>query len=470
MMPRQVVHAFGDDALGELDAVGLAARIRRGEVSAREVTAAAIARAQRVEPQLGAIQIAAYDAARHAANCCGQGMFSGVPSFVKDNTDLAGWPTTYGSCAVPVRPAARDGAFSRQFLAQGFVVLGKSTTPEFGLNASTEFRDRAPTRNPWSLAHSCGASSGGAAALVASGVVPLAHANDGGGSIRIPAACCGLVGLKPTRGRLVDGEAARALPLNIIGEGVLTRSVRDTAHFFHYAESFYRNPALLPVGRVERPLRRRLKIGFYLDSVSGHATDSDTRAAVTATASLLEQLGHRVESMPPPGGARFAHDFSVYWGGLAYLVARFGERSFGPGFDASQLDAFSRGLVAFYKRYWPQTLGVLHRLKCSARDYARVFDRYDIVLSPVLAHVTPELGHLSPEQPFEQLFERLHRYVGFTPWNNAAGGPALSLPLGRSSAGLPIGVHFSAAHGDERTLLELAFELEYAAPWPRLTD
>src|SRR5512139_3873996 len=223
------VSAFTDDALGEDDAVGIAARIRSGEVSAAEVEAAAVARVRRVDPVLHAVAHAAYDRPRRSTDT-GAALY-GVPTFVKDNTDVVGMPSNHGSAAWTTRPAKRDGRYTRQYLSTGMTVLGKSRLPEFGFNATTEFMDEEPTRNPWNTGYSVGASSGGAAALVASGAVPVAHANDGGGSIRIPAAAAGLVGLKPSRGRHIAGEETRFLPVDIVSEGVVTRTVRDTAAF-----------------------------------------------------------------------------------------------------------------------------------------------------------------------------------------------------------------------------------------------
>jgi len=466
----KTIHAFTNDVLGDLDATGLADLIRAGQISPREAAEAAIARAQRVEPQLNAIELAAYEQALLSAGTPQKGGFAGVPTFVKDNTDVKGLPTKHGSKAVSARPAKADGAFARQFLDQGFVCLGKSTLPEFGFNATTEFMGGAPTRNPWHTDYSSGASSGGSAALVAAGVVPIAHANDGGGSIRIPAACCGLIGLKPTRGRLVDSESARALPINIVSEGVVTRSVRDTAHFYAGAEQSFRNRSLPPMGLVKGPGNRRLKIGLVFDSITGHATDADTRATVAMTAKMLEDMGHNVIEMPLPIKQTFANDFSIYWGMLSFLVTTFGKKIISPDFDASRLDNLSKGLVGLYKKNFHKTPLVLYRLKKSREDYARIFDEYDLVLSPVLAHTTPELGYLSPDQDFDALLARLQNYVSFTPLNNASGSPAISLPMGATPKGLPIAVQFSANHGDERTLLEVAYALEEAKPWRRIQD
>ncbi|HEX5277144.1 MAG TPA: amidase [Fluviicoccus sp.] len=462
MTDAKTVHAFCDDALGGLDATAIATLIARGELSRREVAEAAIARAKRLEPHINAIELPLFDTALDAATATASGAFAGVPTFIKDNTDLKGLPTNQGSAAVNARPAKDDGAFAKQLLAQGFVTLGKSRMPEFGFNASTEFMGLNPVRNPWHLDYSSGASSGGAAALVAAGVVPIAHANDGGGSIRIPAAACGLVGLKPTRGRFIDAEASSSLPVNIVGEGVVTRTVRDTARFFAGMEQVYRNRRLPGVGSVEGPGKRRLRVGLVLDSINGAPTDAATRETVLQTARLLESLGHRVSEMPLSIKPSFADDFSIYWGMLSFLVSTFGKQLMSPDFDKKMLDNLSVGLARHYRKNALKTPAVLYRLKKSQDDYARNFRDYDVVLSPVLSHTTPKLGWLSPEQDFESLFARLLQYVSFTPLNNATGSPAISLPLGATAEGLPIAVHFSGAHGDEKTLLELAFELEQA--------
>ncbi len=464
------VHAFIDDALGDADATALARRIRSGEVSTDEVRRAAVGRALRMQPLLDAVECADYEGVGAAPTVSHSAPFAGVPTFVKDNVDLAGLPTGQGTDAFVPRTAVRDGPFVAQLRTQGLAVLGKSRLPEFGFNASTEFARRDPVRNPWNPAYSAGASSGGAAALVAAGVVPLAHGNDGGGSIRIPAAVCGLVGLKPTRGRLVGDPVDDRLPVRIVSEGVLTRTVRDTAIFLATAERHHRNPALPPVRSVEGPSSTRLRVAVLMDSPNGVATDAETRGCVGAAADLLSGLGHHVEEVRAVAPARFAEDFSRYWELLGLLVTTTGRRIFGPDFDASAADNLTRGLAHACRRELWRVPGTVRRLRRSTGDYRRFFSRYDVLLSPVLTHTTPPLGHLSPTLPFEVLFPRLQAYVGFTPLNNAAGGPAISLPLGHTSRGLPIGCHLSADLGDERTLLELAFELEEARPWARIQD
>ena len=459
------VHAFGDDALGDLDSVGVAAAIAGGAISAREAAEASIARASVVNPVLNAIEHPDFERALAAADHPSPGVFSGVPTVVKDNTDVAGLPSDQGSLAVRSGPAAANDPFTDQFLSAGFTVLGKSTMPEFGFNATTEYATLPPTCNPWNTRYSAGASSGGSAALVASGVVPIAHANDGGGSIRIPAAACGLVGLKPTRDRVVAAAEAAKLPVDIISNGVVTRTVRDTAHFMAATQAYRPAPGLPPLGLVEGASDRRLRIGLIVDSVTGTPTDDETRKAVLATADLLTSLGHDVHEVDLPVDRRFMEDFKHYWGLLAFSTQHFGRRVMGPTFDKSLTDPLTRGLARRFVRQAWRTPLAMRGLRASEQRYRDAFADVDLILSPTLGHVTPKLGYLSPAVEFSVMFERLVRYVAFTPINNASGGPAISLPLGRTRAGMPIGVHFSAPHGDEQTLLEIAYELESAQPF-----
>jgi amidase len=236
------VCAFGDDALGDLDAVGLVEALRSGSVSAAELVEAAIARTEAVNPTLNGLAHEAFDRARKRANSPTPygGFFDGVPTFVKDNVAVEGMPTMQGTDAWDPKPMAADGDFARVFLATGLVPLGKTQMSEFGFSASAEHPRIGPVRNPWNPDFTAGASSSGAGAFVAAGAVPIAHANDGAGSIRIPAAVNGLVGLKPTRGRLPLDEQAARMPLHLVANGVVSRSVRDTAAFFREAERAYR--------------------------------------------------------------------------------------------------------------------------------------------------------------------------------------------------------------------------------------
>ena len=463
------VHAFTDDALGTHDAVALANLIRKGKLSATEVAQAAIARARSVADKLNAIEITAYDQALAQTHLPARpGVFAGVPTFIKDNADLEGFPTRNGTRSYTPKVAEENGPYTAQYLAQGFTVLGKSQMPEFGFNASTEFEGEHPTRNPWNTDYSPGGSSGGSAALVAAGVVPIAHANDGGGSIRVPAACCGLVGLKPTRNRHLNNKAAQSMPINIVSEGVVTRSVRDTAYFHYGMETVYRNPKLKPIGKVEGPSQRKLRLGLVIDSITGTPTCPETRAVVEDVARLMEKLGHRVEPMQIGVPSSFIEDFTLYWSLLAFMMGSLGKLILGSDFDAQRLDPFTRGLVEQYRKNFWRTPAALWRLNRSAHLYAEMIKPYDAVLSPVLGHTVPRLGHLSPAQGYESLMERLSRYIVFTPLNNAAGSPAIALPAGMSSDGLPIGVQFQAAHGEERTLLDLAYQLEAERPFKKI--
>ncbi|GAA2494449.1 amidase [Streptomyces gobitricini] len=465
---RTTVHAFRDDALGEHDAVGLAEAIRRREVGAVEAARDAAERVRAVEARLNAVQVH-LDAPAHATGS--DGAFAGVPAFLKDNTDYLGLPTGHGSTAFTPRDARRHAPFARQFLSSGVTVLGKTRLPEFGFSPTTEYEGAEPVRNPWNTGYSAGGSSGGSAALVAAGAVPVAHANDGGGSIRIPAACCGLVGLKPTRGRVLANAQSRQLPLDIVSDGVVSRSVRDTAAFLAAAETYWRNPKLPPLGLVEGPSERRLRIGFLLDSPNGVPADTTTRAAVTDTVATLERLGHAVEPVELALDPRFTDDFLTYWGLLSFLIGATG-RTLGANFDRRRMDGLSQGLREEYLKKWRHTPGVLRRLKRTREAYAAAFRGLDLVLSPVLAHTTPPIGHLSPAVPYPRLIERILAYVAFTPLNNVVGTPSISVPTTTTTTGdgLPVGVMFSGRPGSERTLLEVAFALEADRPFRRIQD
>ncbi|MCW2817988.1 MAG: nylA 2, partial [Marmoricola sp.] len=343
--PSARVHAFTDDALGDDDAVGLVVRIRSGQVSRREVVDAAVARTERVDAELRAVASQRFDRARQEALVDHDGWFAGVPTFVKDNSDLSGLPTQHGTRAFVARPARADGDVARVLGLVGTTPLGKTRLSEYGFSATAEFMDDEPVRNPWRTTHSSGASSAGAAVLVAAGAVPLAHANDGGGSIRIPAAVNGLVGLKPTRGRTPSDAMNRQMPVRIVHDGVVTRSVRDSAAFLREAERAYRDLELPPVGDVTGPARHRLRVALATRPVNGQEVDAETLAATLATAALLEDLGHHVEPVEPAAPAHLADDFLLYWAFLALAITRGGRRSFGPDYDRSRNDHLTQGLA-----------------------------------------------------------------------------------------------------------------------------
>lgn len=467
------VSAFTDDALGTHDATGVAQEIRSGRISAREAVDAAIARVDAVDPQLGATMVRDVERARRRAGHVPTGTdapFAGVPSAIKDNVHWSGVPMTMGSDALPTTEVDGDGPFVKQFLSTGVVPVATTTCPPFGWTATTERPDGRVTRNPWDTGYSSGGSSGGSAALVASGAVPIAHGNDGGGSIRIPAAVCGLVGLKVSRGRLLGDPSTDKTPIKIVVNGVLTRTVRDTAAFIAAAERHHPADKLPPIGLVEGPGARRLRIGTMLDSPLIGPSDSQTREAVTQVAGLLAGLGHDVvEDTTVPVPQFFKTDFEDYWGLLAFASHVQGKQLYGKDFDADRLDKFTLGLSAKTKRRLLRTPLYMARLGATALAAETLFPRQlDLLLTPTLCHTTPRIGYLSGDLDFDTHLERLTKYAGFTPLHNVTGQPSISLPLGRTDDGRPIGVMLSARRGQERLLLELAFELEAAAPFARL--
>ena len=462
------VHAFGDDALGDLDAVGLSEAIRAGSVGRTDVIEAAIARTEAVNPALNGLAHKAFEQARATASGTpSSAFFSGVPTFLKDNVDVTGQPTMRGSDAWAPRNAVADGEFTQVYLATGPTPLGKTQMSEFGFSAAAEHPRLGPVRNPWDTDYTAGASSSGSGAFVAAGVVPIAHANDGGGSIRIPAACNGIVGLKPSRGRLPLDAELRRMPVGIVANGVLTRSVRDTAAFYREAERIWRNPKLAPVGDVTGPGRQRLRIAVATDSVRRECGQELTELTLKS-AGVLEELGHRVEHIDEhPVPDSFVDDFILYWGFLALVQVRTGRRAFGDTFDRTRLDALTLGLERHTGRNLHRLPGAIMRLRRMRRRSAEFYQTYDVLLTPTLADMTPRVGHLAPTD-YQQVMDRLIDWVAFTPLQNVTGDPAISLPLAQSGEGMPVGMMFAADLGQEALLLELAYELEEAKPWARI--
>jgi amidase len=454
------VDATRHDALGSDDVMELQHRLRRRQVSARELRDAARARLAAVNGELNAV-VRDLDVTP-AVN----GPLAGIPSALKDNEDIAGYPTLHGSWAPADTPATSTHPWVGQYLTLGFEPIAKTTLPEFGLTASTESSRYGATRNPWDPSRSVGGSSGGSAALVAAGVVPIAHANDGGGSIRIPAAACGLVGLKPTRGRLVDLPELDRLPVNLVTQGVLTRSVRDTAYYFAEAERLRPAAGMPPVGMVVRPESRRLRIGVFTDAVAGMAVDPRVRDAVRATGRTLQDLGHEVDEIAAPVDEGFGRDFLRYWALLSFSLQKAGGRLLGTDFDASRTEQLTQGLSRMAQQQALRLPGSLRRLVRVSKEPEAVYATYDALVSPVLSTPAPLIGELGPEVPAREHIVRLLRFASFTAWQNVTGAPAISLPLARTEDGVPIGVQVAAPRGEERRLLSLAYELETAMPWP----
>jgi amidase len=350
----------------------------------------------------------------------------------------------------------------------GLIVLGKSATPEFGLSPTTEPLVSGPTRNPWDLTRSAGGSSGGAAAAVAAGIVPFAHGNDGGGSIRIPAACCGLFGFKPSRGRMIGARGeTRVTDLGV--QHALTRSVRDSAALFAATEDAAPGARYPAVGLVTAPAWRRLRVGVVVETALGEAPAPEIAKAVQDVAHQLAGLGHQVQPTRwPVDGPQFRDDFLLLWAAGARDAVDEVARAIGRAPDENLLEPFTLGLAEMARRAPAEAVPqAVRRLETAAIEYDTWFvaQQFDVVLSPVLARLPPPIGLLAPNVPFETLIERLTAYVGYTPLHNVAGAPAMSAPLAWTADGRPIGTMFAARRGAERTLFELGYELEAAWPW-----
>ncbi|HEX4695013.1 amidase [Sphingomonas sp.] len=452
--------------MADWDATETAAAIRGGAVSALEAVDAAITRAEAIDPQLNFLVAEGFERARERARApLGDGPFAGVPFLIKDLDDLIGLPTRSGSRATAgLAPATRQSALTDGLIAAGLNPIGKSATPEHGFLPTTEPLAFGPTRNPWDPARSAGGSSGGAAAATAAHVVPFAHASDGGGSIRIPASCCGLFGLKPSRGRTLATDPGH-FPLPLSVQLCVSRSVRDSAALLAAVEA--KDGGLPRVGMVDAPAAKRLRIGLVIDSASGGVPDPEVASAIEGTATLLEQLGHHVERTAWPAPiANMGDAFLLAWSqGAANILAEAGERlGHAPGLD--EVEPFSLAMATIVASApagaVEQAVAFLDSLRA---PYDTWLALYDMILSPVLSLPPPELGWLAPDLPVETMAERLTRYVGYTTAFNVVGAPAMSVPAAWTAQGLPIGAQFGAAVGAEAALLGLAYELEEARPW-----
>jgi len=451
--------------LATLDAVGTAEAIRSGRMTALEAVDAAVGRAEAVEPRLNAIVTEAFGRARESARGPLAGPFAGVPTFIKDLDDVRGLPTHAGSRSFGKSPAAGQGPYVDALEKSGLVFLGKSATPEFGLTSTTEPIFGGPSRNPWNTDHSTGGSSGGAAALVAARVVPAAHATDGGGSIRVPASCCGVFGLKPSRGRAVP--LGRPIgPVDISISHAVTITVRDSAQWLAVTERTGADQVFAPLGMIERTKPRRLRIALDLETLSGLPVDAEVVEATQDTARLLESLGHTVEVAPMTLAKRaFMDAFSIYWAFNAARVADGLEAALGRPVTDQDLEPWTLGLRQYFLEHRAGFDAAVATLRASVATCEEFFTRHDVLLTPTLAQLPPRIGWLGSDVPFQTAMDRLMGFVGFTPVQNASGQPAMSVPLNWSKSGLPIGSHFAARAGDERALLELGYQLEEARPW-----
>ncbi len=471
-----------------MDAVAQAEQVRTGAVSPSELVDAAIARIEAVNPQLNAVVRDRFEQARtEAAGELPDGPFRGVPLLLKDLSCEIEGETLYEGMRF-LRDAdyhaTRTDALAARFLAAGFVVLGRTNTPEVGLLPTTEPDSYGPTHNPWRLGHTPGGSSGGSAAAVASGMVAVAHANDGGGSIRIPAACCGLVGLKPTRGRVPDGTDLNEISNFLICEHVVSRTVRDTAAVLDVTgapRSVGAARAPTPAGPFAAEVGMdpgRLRIGFLdADPTGESALHPECVQAVTAAAALLESLGHEVDAAFPMQWAdpEWVLRFSSVWATetaymiddwqekvgremtqadmepLTWALTTMGRKVSGPGFMATVVEAMADARSA--ATWW-------------RADPAAAGAGYDLLLTPTVGEPPPPHGTFAgPADAPLAGFIRAGAFVPFTTQSNISGQPAISLPLHWSADGLPVGIQLVAGFGREDLLIRVAAQLEAAAPW-----
>ncbi len=459
-----------------LDATAQADLVRRGEVSPRELVDAAIARIEKVNPKLDAVIRTRFDAARReAAGDLPDGPFRGVPILFKDlGCVVAGEPTAFGlgpmrDVAIPV-----TSYLAEQFRAAGFVALGRTNVPELGTTVTTEPRSFPPARNPWDTGHSTGGSSGGSAAAVAAGLVAVAHANDGGGSIRIPASECGLVGLKPTRGRVSQGPLIGEAWAGGTIDGAVTRTVRDTAGVLDVisapipGDPYYAPPLPGPLAREVGADPGRLRIGF-LDrpGLDGYLDDPQCRAAVASAARLLESLGHHVEESAPQ--AMLEEDFLRHFNVIIAADVEATMRAFESVLRRPIGDEEIEPRNAEY-RHAGKALGAVAYLDSRAwfgmwaRRMADWWSGHDLLLTPTLGAPPPELGWFTAAGP-EQEGPRIASFIPYTAQFNMTGQPAISLPLHWTPGGLPVGVQLVAPYGREDILIRVASQLEQAAPW-----
>jgi amidase len=472
------------------DATDVAAMIRRKEMSSLEAVEQAIARAEMMQPQLNFLVTPMFEQARARAKSAGlRGPFAGVPYLVKDMFDVRGVPTRWGARFTERAPLPMVSSPQvRAFEAAGLVIIGKSALGEFGWLPTTEPLAFGPTRNPWDLERTPGGSSGGSAAAVAAGVVPMADAADGGGSIRIPASACGLFGLKPSRGRLV-GDQHAAGGIELTAEHCVSRSVRDSAALFAAMERTGAKAAFPSIGNVREASQRRLRVGYVLESIGRQQPDPDVRAGAESTAQLVEELGHAVERAAwPIDGRALVEDFrKLYCAaaldvmGLARLAVNpraialaslvlksigLLPRGLGRAPNASELEPLTFAMAEEAAKLPPGELAkAVARLKEYEASYAGWFARYDVIVSPVLLQPPVPIGHIAGDVEVETLLARTFAYADYTLIHNIVGAPAMSVPLHWSGSGLPVGMQFAAQAGGEQMLFELAYELEAARPW-----
>jgi amidase len=444
-----------------LSALEQARLVREGEVSPLELVEEYLARIERFDPDLKAFVTVAAEQAREAAGSPAPGPFSGVPLPIKDLVETAGIRTTFSCRAFADYVPAADMELVRRLRAAGFVVIGKTNTPEFGITAVTESELNGSCRNPWDRERTPGGSSGGAAAAVAAGLAAIAQGSDGGGSIRIPASCCGLFGLKPTRGRV--SPAPRGDPYGLSVAGSLARTVADAAAFLDVIVGpVPGDPYVAPP--PERPFLEevgvdpgRLRVGLALEPPHAVPVDEVCAAAATDAARLLEQLGHEIEPVALPQSVEALRLFAAVWATIPGIY---------PIEDGSLLEPLNAALFEHAQRLTSiDYVRAYAGLQQNGRAFAAACAPYDVVLTPTLAKPPVPVGWVrEPEDPWEQ-YARAGTFTPFTPPVNVAGLPAASVPLSWTEDGLPIGVQLIGRAADEATLIRLSAQLEGARPW-----
>jgi amidase len=444
--------------------------VRKKEVQPLELVEAAIARIERLNPTLNAVITPMFDLARAvAAKKLPQGPFRGVPFLLKDILGAhAGVRMTLGSKLLQDFVPDRDSELVVRCKRAGLVILGRTNTPEFGSLPTTEPLLFGPCRNPWDTGHTPGGSSGGSAAAVASGMVPMAHGNDGGGSIRIPASCCGLFGLKPTRARNPLGPDFGDIMGGLVVEHALTRSVRDSAALLDetmgpdVGDPYWAPPPARPYLEEVGADPGRLKIAFSTQAANGVAVHADCVQAVEEAAKLCTELGHEVEEAAPTLNAEMLiHAFSVMWSaGTASTLKALGA-------TRDQVEPLSWALKEMSDQFSAADyILAVQILQGISREVARFFQNHDVMLTPTLSEPPLPLGSFDalPDDPLYG-FARSIAFACFTPLCNMTGQPGMSVPLFWNADNLPVGSQFIGRFGDEATLFRLAAQLEEARPW-----
>jgi amidase len=458
------------DELARLDAVGQAELVRRGEITAVELVEAAIARIERLNPLLNAVVTCEFERALDAVHRgLPSGPFTGVPYLLKDLAiEWEGVRFTEGSRFLRDNVSRHDQELTVRLRRAGLVFLGKTNTPEFGTLPTCESALFGVTRNPWDTSRTPGGSSGGSAAAVASGMVPMAYGNDAGGSIRFPASCCGLFGLKPTRARLPFGPEYGDVFSGLAVEHAVTRSVRDSAVLLDatagpdVGDPYWAPPPARPFADEVGADPGRLRVAFSARTPGGEPVHPDCVAAVQHAAALCAELGHEVIERDLPGiDEHVGQAINVVFGAAVAWILAYWVRKLGREPEPDELEPQTRAWVEEgSKMTAADYLLAIQDLQAFSRTVARFFTEVDVWLTPTLA---------APPLPLEETAASA-AFIAFPAWvANATGNPAMSVPLSWNGEGLPIGVHFLARFGDEATLLRLASQLEEARPWAERT-